>query len=636
VFAPFGRVRRPARLLAPLLAVVVGTSVLTAGVVAAAHDPQHVSAHLATSPAASAAPAAPATRASRAAKPNIVEVLADDMRVDDLAYAPHLRRLVAAQGITMQNAFSSYPLCCPARASFYSGMLPHNHHVYSTKPPYGYRAFDDRQSLATSLKSAGYRTGFLGKYLNGYGSDQALGPKLRWEAKHPGASTRRAPRVQSQYYVPNGWDDWKGAIAGVFCKPACGGAYNYFHYAYSNNGHPTAARKGAYSSDVIGRQSVTMARKFHRNRTRTGQPFLMSVNYVAPHYGRGQGSLHTRNPDGSTTTLQTPAAPKRIYRLPAIKSIHKGAGITVDGVGESDVSDKPGRFAELRPLNAGQQAIETEDTRRRAAAVYAMDRNIAHLIRQLKASGEWKRTVFVFWSDNGYFQGEHNRMAGKIHVYEPSLRVPIIISGPGMRGGSHTGLFGGQDRFDPMDVVDLTHTLVDFGGGRVPHTPDGKSMVSVLRSGDTGWTEAVPYEAVGNNPTAAAAGDSERVFLSPDEKRDTDPPPASVDPRDSVGVRTSRWVYVRYRDGEIEIYDLWNDPKQWTNLAKSATWMRDNASLVGALQSVVAELRYCKGDTCHPRLPAALSTSASSNSTRTTTYWRTLARDYGWSRILRP
>jgi hypothetical protein len=73
-------------------------------------------------------------------RPNIVEVLADDMRVDDLQYAPHLMRIVARDGITMQNSFSSYPLCCPARASFFSGLLPHNHHVFSTKPPYGYRS----------------------------------------------------------------------------------------------------------------------------------------------------------------------------------------------------------------------------------------------------------------------------------------------------------------------------------------------------------------------------------------------------------------------------------------------------------------------------------------------------------------
>ncbi|MDH2413661.1 sulfatase-like hydrolase/transferase [Nocardioides sp. CER19] len=633
MFAPFGRVRRPARLLAPLLAVALAASVLTAGLVAAAHAPQHVHAHLATSPSVSTL--ATPTRASLAAKPNIVEVLADDMRVDDLAYAPHLRRLVAAQGITMQNAFSSYPLCCPARASFYSGLLPHNHHVYSTKPPYGYRSFDDRQTLATSLKGAGYHTGFLGKYLNGYGRDAALAPQLRWRAKHPGAPARRAPRVQSQYYVPNGWDDWKGAISDVFCKPACGGLYNYFHYAYSDNGRPTASRKGAYSSDVIGRQSVTMAKRFHRNRARTGQPFLMSVNYVAPHYGRGQGSLHTKNPDGSTTTLQTPAAPKRVYRLPAIKNIHKGAGITVGGLGETDVSDKPGQFARLRPLNAGQRAIETEDTRRRAAAVYAMDRNIGRLVRQLKASGEWDRTVFVFWSDNGYFQGEHNRMTGKIHVYEPSLRVPILITGPGMRGGSHTGLFGGQDRFDPMDVVDLTHTLVDLAGARVPHTPDGKSMVAVLRGRDAGWTEAVPYEAVGNNPGGSSAGDGDRVLGVPVDKRESDTVAAGVDPRDSVGVRTSRYVYVRYRDSEIEIYDLWNDPKQWSNLAKNAGWMRANAGVVSALQAAVAELRYCAGTSCHPRLPASLSAPAATNASKTAAYWRTIAREYGWSRILR-
>jgi arylsulfatase A-like enzyme len=315
--------------------------------------------------------------------------------------------------------------------------------------------------------------------------------------------------------------------------------------------------------------------------------------------------------------------------------VHKGAGITTDGVGENDVSDKPGRFADLLPLTASERRMETISTRRRAAAVYAMDRNIGRLIRSLKRSGEWDRTVFVFWSDNGYFQGEHNRISGKIHVYEPSLRVPMLITGPGMRGGRHDGLFGGQDRFDPVDVVDLSRTLVDIAGATPPHEPDGKPMTAVLRGRDRGWDEAVPYEAMGNNPARAEAIEADRelapVSPSAGHARRSD----RSDPRDSVGVRTSRWAYVRYVDGEQELYDLWKDPLEWTNLAASPSWMSDNEDVVDALQAVVRQLRYCTGSACHPRLPAPLSVGASTNAAATRTYWRRIAGAYGWSGTLR-
>ncbi len=123
----------------------------------------------------SAAPAtAAADRSERARKaadrPNVVVVMADDMRADDLRFMPHVRRLVAARGLTFGNSFSPYPLCCPARASFLTGQYPHNHGVLGNEAPYGFGAFDDRATLATSLQAAGYRTGFVGKYLNDYGT----------------------------------------------------------------------------------------------------------------------------------------------------------------------------------------------------------------------------------------------------------------------------------------------------------------------------------------------------------------------------------------------------------------------------------------------------------------------------------
>ena len=101
--------------------------------------------------------------------PNILVVTTDDMRWDELAYVPNVRKYVASRGLTFTNSFSPNPLCCPARASFLLGQYSHNHRVYSHEEPYGFGALDDHLTVGTALNKAGYKTALVGKYLNGYG-----------------------------------------------------------------------------------------------------------------------------------------------------------------------------------------------------------------------------------------------------------------------------------------------------------------------------------------------------------------------------------------------------------------------------------------------------------------------------------
>ncbi|MGZ4597769.1 MAG: sulfatase-like hydrolase/transferase, partial [Actinomycetes bacterium] len=573
----------------------------------------------------SSAAAGRGLRTSDGGRVNIVEVLLDDMRVDDLAYAPHVRRLLAHDGITERNMFSSYPLCCPARASFYSGLLPHNHHVYSVWNPYAYQSFDDRATIATSLHQAGYSTGLIGKYLNGYGRDDALAPKLRWRQRHPGASLRRAPRIRSQYYVPDGWDQWYAGLDGTNCAPACGGQYSYFHYAYSQNGRPTSAPRGTYSSAVIAHQADHLIRAFHDTRRRTGKPFFLSVNFVAPHVGSGEGG---RTPScryrvgRRTGTVQSPAAPAWAYRAPVVAGITRGAGVLRNGTTEPGVGDKPGAYGRLRELNASQRACVERTTRDRAAAVYATDRYVGDMIRTLKRRGEWDRTVFVFWSDNGYFQGEHHRMDGKIVTYEPVSRVPLIITGPGLRRR--------EDRYDPMTVVDLSRTLTAIAGAAPPHDADGRDLSAALAGADTGWDVAVPFEFAVADPRLP--GDHHRDPAFAPARRGmfrTGVRDGIVDPRTAVGLHTGRYYYLRYADGERELYDLWNDPDEWTNLAAGRSWLTAHRSLLGALDTAWRRLKDCAGSACSARLPSELVVDRAQNATRWQRWWCTMDAQYG-------
>lgn len=573
-------------------------------------------------------------RTAGGAKVNVVEVLLDDMRVDDLAYAPNVRHVLAADGITERNMFSSYPLCCPARASFYSGLLPHNHHVYSVDKPYAYQAFDDRSTIATSLHSVGYSTGFVGKYLNGYGDEAALAPRLNWLKRHPGRTLSQAPKVESQDYVPAGWDQWYAGISGTYCKPACGGEYNFFNYAYTHNGHPRASRRGEYSSQVMGQQADHLIRRFHGTRTRTGKPFFLSVNFVAPHVGagrrRGDTMCHYTTDSGHRVALESTAAPAWAYQAPAVAGITRGAGVLRDGTTEPGIADKPGSFAKLPELNASAAACVRRTTRDRAAAVYATDHYIGRMVATLKQTHEWDNTVFVFWSDNGYFQGEHHRMSGKIIPYEPVSRVPLIVTGPGIRGGAHDGVYGGSDRYAPMTVVDLSRTLEAIAGARTPHNPDGKDMEGVLTGPDTGWNEAVPLEFAVSDPRLPGNHHRDPGFAPADGSNVRRGVRGGlVDPRTGIGLHTGRYYYLRYADGEKELYDVWADPNEWNNLMADRAWVRGHGSLLAALNSVWNTTKNCTGSACYPTLPTALAVDRAQNTAQWSTWWRTMNTEYG-------
>ena len=104
------------------------------------------------------------------AGPNVLLVVADDMRPDSLDAMPTVREL-AGRGVTFTHSFVTTPVCCPSRASIMTGLYARHHGVLTNGPPLGgAERFDDRSTVATWLQATGVRTGLVGRYLNGYTS----------------------------------------------------------------------------------------------------------------------------------------------------------------------------------------------------------------------------------------------------------------------------------------------------------------------------------------------------------------------------------------------------------------------------------------------------------------------------------
>jgi len=321
-------------------------------------------------------------------RPNFVVVLVDDMDARLMPTwdaLPKTKAAIADRGMTFANAFAPDPLCCPARASLLTGKSPHNTGVFDFADYHEFVGGAENDTLATRLHAAGYRTGFAGKYLNGYDKDPAL--------------------------VPPGWDEWFGLTGDM-----------YHAYGYSANHNGVVSKYGTtaadYQTDVLTHEATDFLDAAHGS---PNQPFLLYLTPVAPH-------------------AWIPPAPR--YETNAFSSVTPPEP---GNFNEPDVSDKPEWLREGLPqLGATEIAQRTADYQRMMGALLAVDDMTASVVAKLKQTGEWASTTLVFLSDNGMNFGAH-RLVQKEAPYEESIRVPWVMAGPGIPHGTESALVTHED-----------------------------------------------------------------------------------------------------------------------------------------------------------------------------------------------
>jgi arylsulfatase A-like enzyme len=443
---------------------------------------------------------------------NVLVVETDDQTMSDLASMPHVRALIGDRGVTFTNSFVSLSQCCPSRATFLTGQYAHNHGVLTTQPPFGgFPAFHDRQSLAVWLQKAGYRTGLVGKYFNEYGKPDPT-------------------------YIPPGWSDWHGLEGGS--------VYHYEGFQINDNGR-VRSYPGSYQTAVL----EGLDQRFIRTSTREHKPFFLWATFVAPHVGTPKGDLFSPPRLHESVPLSIFANPFLGIDMPRTPAFN-----------EADVSDKP-RDIQRRPLIGPTRVAQLQDVwARRQEALQSVDEDVVRLFRTLRATHTLRNTLVIFTSDNGYLVGEHRVLDGKVLPYEPSIRVPLLMRGPGI----------------PQDVSrrqlvfngDLAPTIVAATGARPAWPMDGESLLAIARG---------------------RARRSDRAIL-------LEGPPHG-DQHGSLqftGVRTKEHVYVRYHDGEAELYDLHRDPYELHNLVGRPA----DRVLERHLAHRLDRLRWCSGPAC--------------------------------------
>ena len=446
-----------------------------------------------------------------AARPNVVVIETDDQTAADLSSMPQTQRLIGDEGVAFANSFVSLSQCCPSRATFLTGQYAHNHRVRSTEPPFGgFGAFEDSETLAVWLRAAGYETSLVGKYLNQYGRDDPT-------------------------YIPPGWTDWHGLLG-----PS---TYRFRGFGASDGGR-ARHYPGSYETDIL----TARSEQFVQRTAAAHRPFFLWTTYVAPHLG---GPRDLFAPQGFGTTVPSPLFANAFIGTPMPRT---------PAFDEADVSDKPGGIRNRRRFNPREVGLLDAIWRKRQQSLLSVDQGVRRIVRALDRAGVLDDTLIVFTSDNGYLIGEHRVRESKVLPYEPSIRVPLLMRGPGIpRGATRSQLVWNGD---------LAPTILEATGARAAWPTDGMSLLPFVR-----------------DPSARSARD---ILLEGPSLPRTGGEPLFT------GLRTPDHLYAEYRSGEVELYDLRRDPYELRNLAGTPA----AAPLQRELAARLARLRDCAGAAC--------------------------------------
>jgi N-acetylglucosamine-6-sulfatase len=509
---------------------------------------------------------APGAKDSR---PNILVVMTDDMAASDVPLMPHVQKLLARKGTTFADAIDSFPLCCPARATFITGQYAHNHGVKGNFAPYGWYGMKDRKNILPAwLDDAGYRTALIGKWLNGYGARDAHGEIPN------GFDTWRGLLDVSAYDYSNfvmnvdgtlrSWgdadfarklvefaivevDDEPDSLASIFAKLE----ELFGPRPYSYWGAPTTE---AYSPDVTGKITEKLVKAERKKK----KPFFIWWAPAAPH-----------REDVATTLMGRPGPDPR----PAPRYEDASTGYTLPrppSFNEADTSDKSANFQAKTPSLTDAQIAQLQlDYEGRAGSMLAVDDHVAKLVKILRQTGQLKNTMIVFLSDNGWLQGEHRIPGDKFLPYEESLRVPLIIRGPGVPKD--------QTVHGQVSNIDFAPTLVDIADATAGRAMDGVSLLPTIANPNRRPDRALEIEALAP------------LFSEPAI-------PVNGWDRPYTGVRTDRYTYVVWTEtGEKELYDRDGDPYELANVAGDPAYATVEADLAAKL----VKLADCSGTACN-------------------------------------
>ncbi|MBD2702700.1 sulfatase [Spirosoma sp. BT702] len=440
---------------------------------------------------------------------NIIYILADDHRYDFMGFTgkvpglktPNLDRL-ASEGAHIPNAFVSTALCSPSRASILTGQYAHTHKVVDNFAPLtpGLKFFPQY------LQKAGYKTAFLGKWHMGNTDDD--------------------PQPGFDY-----WLSFKGQ--GVYYNPT-----------FNINGKQVIHKDSSYTSDLL----TDYALKWLGTLDKT-KPFCLYLSHKAVHAdfqpARRHRNVYKNMPIQYPETMYLTASDtSKVWgeSTPGESKSTPGPNLKVN------MADMPNWVKQQRYSWHGVDylyhgTINFNDFYRQyCETLLGVDDSVGRVLKWLEENGQLENTMVVYMGDNGFSFGERG-LIDKRHMYEESMRVPLLVRCPAV-------VKGGTKVQQVIQNVDLAPTFLAYAGLPKPTQMQGNSFLPILK----GEKNGTPYRTW-----------RDRAFYEYYWEADFPQTPTMF------GVRTSRYKYI-FNHGvwdANELYDLQNDPQEVNNLIRS-------------------------------------------------------------------
>ncbi len=493
--------------------------------------------------------------------PNIVMVVMDDFSMELLRTMPNVVAL-QQDAATYDNSFVVNSLCCPSRAATFTGLPPHLNGVLANTSggPLGalggYPAFaannDEQRSYNVAVQAAGYRTGFVGKYLNEY------------EPPLVSPGVRVAPPL-----IP-GWDDFSVVSGGgyqgwgFFKTQRVDDALQLIEFPRPDR--TTESRREAdktYAGKVVADEALTLMRRYQRRDARAerrgdgvGKPWLL---HVAP-YG-----THART---QPSYPGEPLFPPALRDRPSKR--HPGGNCGLVDCADLSTTDLPG-YADPGddnvPFRIDAAGEVTEATtwrtqpftltaaqgstfyRDRARMAQSIDRMIGTIVKRLGSALD-EDTFLVVTSDNGFHLGQYSFNGGKGLPYDSDSRVPLVVAGPDVVPG---------DREQTVSNLDLAPTIEALTGATPTEPMAGVSFADTFadpgaRGGRFAFMEHTYGPALPGEPDADL-GSGARLDIIPSY----------------VAVRGEQGLLVRVDldrsyDGEDFAWELYRYDRPWEDV----------------------------------------------------------------------
>lgn len=508
-----------------------------------------------------ATPRSGAASSAEPSRPNIVVVLMDDASYDLLPTMSAAQGM-AAEGAQFTSAYVVDSLCCVSRTTILTGQYPHQTGVLTnvagskSHPRGGWSAFahygNDDRAVNLRLQDAGYTTGFVGKFLNGFKAAGGVG-----QGPPPGWSDF-LPVFESAY---DGWDfTWAHSLDG--------GPYTQHHQGAPPASASTRRKDAAYAGSFIANRALGFIDQ-HAGGT---DPYFLEVAVYATHSSTGGKTAYPNehrfpamfrdqrskaNPDGNCGAVECASL----------------TSADLEGFGDPRADNRlrrangkmaPGwqRHVRLRP-ETGAPLLRDQ-----ARMAQSVDRMLARILATVDDN-----TYVILTSDNGIHTGQWGLILGKGTAYGSDVHVPLVVSGPGVTPGTRLGF---------VSNLDIAPTLEDLAGLTPAPYRSGVSFADALTDPTASDRHYVYTEHTwsGRGGFDPDAGNTELITIPT-----------------YLAVRSAEGLLIRYdydtRPGRnsfaYELYDLTQGQGEQTNVYGRP----EAAALQQELTAKLAEFRAC-------------------------------------------